>query len=200
MLGWLRRDKDGTSSAEGERIKLDPSLGINRFGLTEVYAKENAIVDIVFVHGLGGGPQKTWTASNGTFWPSKVLTQGIDNVRILTYGYNGDPTFFSNKASGDNVMDHAHTLIAHLHALRNNKASPRGTTVTLDLLTLITLAQSDDRTTNYIRLPFTWRYRCKAGIDILGGMLSHSESRASQRNICFNLWPSLSWNSSSRIR
>ncbi|OBT61062.1 hypothetical protein VE03_09488, partial [Pseudogymnoascus sp. 23342-1-I1] len=48
-------------------------------------------VDIVFVHGLNGGSQKTWSKDHNldNFWPLKWLPSeaGINEARISTFGY-----------------------------------------------------------------------------------------------------------------
>jgi len=49
------------------------------------------LVDLMFVHGLGGGSHKTWTRSDNInyFWPQMWLPNdpGFKHVRISTYGY-----------------------------------------------------------------------------------------------------------------
>lgn len=49
-------------------------------------------IDIIFVHGLGGGSQKTWSKDHNldTFWPQKWLTYeaGANEARISTFGYD----------------------------------------------------------------------------------------------------------------
>jgi hypothetical protein len=116
LRGITGRDKKAKDVQE-----LPDELNINRIGFSEIYCAEDPKVDIILVHGLGGQPKRTWTGANGVYWPKQLLPDGVDHIRVLSYGYDADPAFFSSKASGDNVMDHAHTLIAHLHALRNSK-------------------------------------------------------------------------------
>ncbi|KAK4169755.1 hypothetical protein QBC43DRAFT_340361 [Cladorrhinum sp. PSN259] len=73
-------------------------------GLSVVYEPENSVpaVDIVFVHGLGGHPYRTWTHTNvpktlggdhdgqpsPVFWPRDLLPADLPNSRILVYGYD----------------------------------------------------------------------------------------------------------------
>ncbi|EFW99551.1 GPI inositol-deacylase [Grosmannia clavigera kw1407] len=60
-------------------------------GLHCVYSPKDAIVDLIFVHGLNGGSYSTWR--NGShqenFWPQKWLPQdeAFSDVRIHTFGY-----------------------------------------------------------------------------------------------------------------
>ena len=44
------------------------------------------------MHGLGGHREKSWTATNGSFWLRDSLPEEIPYARILTYGYNADIT------------------------------------------------------------------------------------------------------------
>jgi hypothetical protein len=64
----------------------------NRFGLEILYQPEAAprkLVQIIFVHGLGGSKRGTWTHSKENFWPPWLPDEkGLENVRIATFGYN----------------------------------------------------------------------------------------------------------------
>lgn len=75
------------------------------------------------ITGLNGHPQKTWTASNGVFWPTELLPISLKSedpsknakVRILVYGYNADVVAFGDKsASSDKIHEHAQSLISSL--------------------------------------------------------------------------------------
>ena len=78
-------------SKNTERPAADPKgpLGINL-----LYAPAEALVDFIFVHGLGGGSRKTWskTTSEEDFWPQEWLPQDIafTHVRIHSFGYDSD--------------------------------------------------------------------------------------------------------------
>lgn len=51
-------------------------------------------VDLIFVHGLGGSSQSTWSHNRNPdfFWPLKFLPlePEISKARILTFGYNAN--------------------------------------------------------------------------------------------------------------
>jgi protein SERAC1 len=42
---------------------------------------------IVFVHGLRGGRESTWT-KEGVVWPKEILLKDVVKSRILSFGYN----------------------------------------------------------------------------------------------------------------
>ncbi|KAI4197039.1 MAG: hypothetical protein LQ350_006169 [Teloschistes chrysophthalmus] len=91
------------------------------FGIQEVYRGENPIVDIVAVHGLNGGPIKTWTTNKTEkFWLADpdMLPKNIGNARILSFGYDAAVTAFFGRTSSDTILQHAHTLVAELVADR----------------------------------------------------------------------------------
>ena len=55
--------------------------------------KTTPLVDIIFIHGLGGGSKKTWSKDPrdpGLFWPERWLPSDpeIEKARILSFGYN----------------------------------------------------------------------------------------------------------------
>lgn len=59
-----------------------------------LYGPPASCVDIIFVHGLGGGSRKTWSASPSIshFWPQEWLPRdpAFHDARIHSYGYNSD--------------------------------------------------------------------------------------------------------------
>ncbi|KAI4693775.1 uncharacterized protein J4E84_002351 [Alternaria hordeiaustralica] len=61
-------------------------------GLTTLHdPEEDAVADIIFVHGLNGGSESTWTKNGNPslFWPSAWLPndEAFKDVRIHTFGY-----------------------------------------------------------------------------------------------------------------
>lgn len=63
------------------------------------------VVDIIFVHGLGGTSQKTWSRNRDLhfFWPREwlPLEPGFEQARVLSFGYNAH---FASSGR-DNVLD-----------------------------------------------------------------------------------------------
>lgn len=72
-----------------------------------------APVDIIFLHGLGGASQKTWSKYQDPdlFWPQQwlPLEPGISTARILTFGYNA--SFRSDGPQNTNISDFAKDLL-----------------------------------------------------------------------------------------
>lgn len=63
-------------------------------GLILLYSPPVPLVDLIFVHGLGGGSRKTWsrTSSITHFWPQEWLPKdpSFTNVRVHSFGYDSD--------------------------------------------------------------------------------------------------------------
>jgi len=65
---------------------------LNPFSLISMKPR---VVDVVFVHGLGGCRLETWTYQSeqgmGEFWPSWLRDEpGLGDVRVSTFGYDAD--------------------------------------------------------------------------------------------------------------
>ncbi|KAK4097307.1 hypothetical protein N658DRAFT_500536 [Parathielavia hyrcaniae] len=103
----LRQQKSGDRVSEASR--QDP------LGLKVVHRPTGERrVDVVFVHGLGGSSQMTWSHNRDPefFWPLKFLPfeSDINESRILTFGYNAN----FRSGSGRNkmsVLDFAKDLL-----------------------------------------------------------------------------------------
>ncbi|CAI7595185.1 unnamed protein product [Penicillium glandicola] len=84
-----------TEGAIGMKVLSDPS---------------NADLDIVFVHGLTGNREKTWTHENGTLWPRDLLAKDLSQTRIMTFGYDVDIFNFTSITFSDRLYDHSQSL------------------------------------------------------------------------------------------
>ena len=109
-----RRLPQGTTSPRPSR-KGEPDTG--PLGLNVVYTPENGHkVDIVFIHGLGGTSQLTWSKHRNLelFWPLTFLPLEPDLclARILTFGYNAD--FRKSGNLSTSVLDFAKDLLFDL--------------------------------------------------------------------------------------
>lgn len=65
---------------------------------------------IVFVHGLTGNRETTWTHKNGVFWPEKHLAVDLKEARIMTFGYDADVVKFWGMAGSNTLRDHGKSL------------------------------------------------------------------------------------------
>lgn len=98
-------------------------------GLTTLYEPQEATpaVDIVFVHGLGGGSRKTWakTVDPLHFWPKAWLPEDVDfkDVRIHSFGYNAD--WGERRQSILNIHDFAQSFLGEI---KNNPLIRRSNT------------------------------------------------------------------------
>jgi len=94
-----------------------------------VYTHPDAKVDIVLVHGLNGGPDKTWTAKNGVFWPTDLLPATLKDAHanVIVYGYNGDVYSSRNDRSASNnfIHEHAQSLVATLTLYRKSEGTSK---------------------------------------------------------------------------
>jgi hypothetical protein len=107
-----------TTRDQQPKVQLE---SLNPFGLHVVYEPvDGARANIVFVHGLGGTSQMTWSKSGDPelFWPRKFLPleQDICQARILTFGYNA--SVYSKGESSMTILDFAKNL---LHSLKHAK-------------------------------------------------------------------------------
>jgi len=87
------------------------TLAGDPIGLTAVWAPLRPVVDIIFVHGLGGTSGKTWCCNDdlGTFWPSWLHEeQELSRARVHTFGY---PASIAGSANASGIFDFARDLL-----------------------------------------------------------------------------------------
>ncbi|TVY35936.1 Vegetative incompatibility protein HET-E-1, partial [Lachnellula subtilissima] len=99
---------------------------IGPFGLNTLSVPPSnlANVDLIFVHGLGGGSRKTWTKSGdpSLYWPQEWLPndEALADVRIHSFGYDSN----WGKKSILGIHDFANAL---LNAILDCPSIPRDT-------------------------------------------------------------------------
>ncbi|KAF2261549.1 hypothetical protein CC78DRAFT_347471 [Lojkania enalia] len=103
----IRKDTRDEKSTEGPKGAI---------GLTTLYDPgPDAVVDLIFVHGLNGGSQSTWTKNGdmSLFWPQEWLPrdEAFQDVRIHTFGYASG----LSRESVLNVPDFARSLLGSIH-------------------------------------------------------------------------------------
>ncbi|EHK48670.1 hypothetical protein TRIATDRAFT_191799 [Trichoderma atroviride IMI 206040] len=79
------------------------------------------LLSVVFLHGLTGHREKTWTAEGETEpWLKTLLPKDLPTARIITYGYDADVLHLTRVAGQNTIREHAKTLINDLSALRTD--------------------------------------------------------------------------------
>ncbi|KAK4146411.1 uncharacterized protein C8A04DRAFT_25632 [Dichotomopilus funicola] len=98
-------------------------------GLNLLHEPSEPRVDFVFVHGLGGGSRRTWSASSdpASYWPKEWLPSepGFRHVRIHSFGYDSDWT--KSQQSSLTMHDFGQALLADLYNsphMRKNGNTP----------------------------------------------------------------------------
>ncbi|KAI9703094.1 MAG: hypothetical protein M1820_005966 [Bogoriella megaspora] len=99
-------------------------------GVEPLWSPKDAIVDIVFIHGLNGNRELTWTNEAGLFWPKDLLPNDIPQASILTWGYDANvlPEKFLGVISKNSIKNHAETFCLNLQQYRtttNSKTKER---------------------------------------------------------------------------
>ncbi|KAK1763849.1 hypothetical protein QBC33DRAFT_596574 [Phialemonium atrogriseum] len=114
-------------------------------GLTVILDPSEPDLDIVFVHGFNGHPERTWTHKSGAddgesepptnaqgrglrprstsrraiYWPRDLLRTSIPEARVLTYGYDANIRHIAGKRLNQNsVYDIASNFLVELEAQR----------------------------------------------------------------------------------
>ena len=121
---WWKKSSETSTS-----IPKDPKV-VQKLGLTllnkiaEPCDDRTTLcdVDIVFVHGLGGHFQDTWTFKTGTkafFWPLDHLAANLPGARIFSYGYaTGGLRATKSKAR---IRDFSKSLLESLRSKRQHE-------------------------------------------------------------------------------
>ncbi|MCJ1391030.1 hypothetical protein MMC18_003891 [Xylographa bjoerkii] len=99
--------------SEGE-APAAPKAQSSEYGLKVLHGVEDATVEsIIFVHGLTGHREKTWTAKGAERpWPQTLLPQKLPSARIMTFGYDANFIDWKSAVSQNRVSDHAEGLLS----------------------------------------------------------------------------------------
>lgn len=82
--------------------------------------EEPVSADIVFVHGLNGNREQTWTVAS-TFWPQDLLPNDLPHVRVIAWGYNANVLHISMPSSQNSIFGHVHSLLQDIERLRQTQ-------------------------------------------------------------------------------
>lgn len=106
-----------------------------------MHAPSEPLVDLIFVHGLGGGSRKTWSKTSDPYhyWPREWLPRdpAFQNVRIYSFGYAAD--WSERKNSVLEINDFANSLLGELNGdpdMRRDEVSNEQSSHTTRLLTV----------------------------------------------------------------
>ncbi|KAF2107778.1 Alpha/Beta hydrolase protein [Lophiotrema nucula] len=104
-------DAESSSNAE--------SSSKTAFGIKLLHDVEDAVVDIIFIHGLGGHRERTWRANGASNpWPQTLLPSKVPNARILTFGYGADVADWVRMVSANSLGNHAMNLLTAIATYR----------------------------------------------------------------------------------
>ncbi|KAI9888239.1 MAG: hypothetical protein M1814_000936 [Vezdaea aestivalis] len=91
-------------------------------GTNPIVESSNAAISLVFLHGLTGDRDGTWTAPGCTDpWPKTLLAEDLPQARIISYGYDANVVHLTKEAGLSTVREHASSIIFDLHNLRIRK-------------------------------------------------------------------------------
>ncbi|KAK3937089.1 hypothetical protein QBC46DRAFT_417131 [Diplogelasinospora grovesii] len=121
-----RRPKTATGAAVVEQQPPEPSPAaasaphkIFPSGIKLLHCPEIAAADIVFVHGLTGDREKTWTARHASEpWPQALLPSELPTARVLTFGYDAYVADWRGMVSQSRIGNHAWNLLTSLTSYR----------------------------------------------------------------------------------
>ncbi|EXJ68612.1 uncharacterized protein A1O5_08406 [Cladophialophora psammophila CBS 110553] len=112
----------GTNSAN-EEGHLCSSNNESAF---EIFAEpEDAIVDIVLVHGLGGDVVDTWDHPlTNVVWPRDILPADVPDARIMSFRYDSKFVRSFGPVSSNTIRDHGRVLAGALDSTRDVAGYP----------------------------------------------------------------------------
>ena len=75
----------------------------------------------MFIHGLTGDREETWTAEGAAApWPYTLLPAKIADARILTFGYDAYVTDWRSVVSQNRIGNHSMSLLTVIATYREN--------------------------------------------------------------------------------
>lgn len=82
---------------------------------------------IVFVHGLSGDRETTWTAKDATEpWPKTLLPSLLSKAQVLTFGYDSHVADWWGGVSQNRTRNHAWNLLTTLASYREGDGTVGG--------------------------------------------------------------------------
>ena len=100
--------------------------GSDNLGTSVLYEPKDAVLDVVFIHGLTGNAFDTWFEKKSEkHWPTDFVTQDLPRARTIAFGYRADVASFWGPASQARLSTHASDLVGYLVGLREETDSVR---------------------------------------------------------------------------
>ncbi|TRX94521.1 hypothetical protein FHL15_004676 [Xylaria flabelliformis] len=117
LFPWRRKARVKSDNLSQHDPKAFPS------GIKELYCPSaESTVDIVFIHGLTGDRERTWTAKNASEpWPKTLLASKLPTARILTFGYDAYVADWKTVVSQNRIGNHSSNLLNSLAHYREEK-------------------------------------------------------------------------------
>ena len=85
------------------------------------HAANAFLSSIVFIHGLTGDRDKTWTAQDASEpWPKTLLPSKLPTARILSFGYDAYVANWRGVVSQNRIANHAWNLLTSLASYRED--------------------------------------------------------------------------------
>lgn len=114
-LNGSEGDPDGQPSSYGFKVWYDPKCASN---------PTTHLFDIIFIHGLTGDRERTWTHPESQEpWPKTLIPKEFPGARVLTYGYDAYVTLKKGPVSNNRLNNHSLDLLNALVALRRSDVS-----------------------------------------------------------------------------
>ncbi|KAL9090850.1 MAG: hypothetical protein Q9165_005058 [Trypethelium subeluteriae] len=123
MVSWLKSLWPGARSSPPVDVAgpavPEPTHQASLAGIKLLHNAEESVVDIIFVHGLTGDQEKTWTAKTASKpWPQALLPSKIRDARILAFGYDANVMDWRGLVSKNTIGNHATNLLTTLATYR----------------------------------------------------------------------------------
>jgi hypothetical protein len=89
---------------------------------------------IVFVHGLTGDRDRSWSVNNAAPWPQSLLPSRVSNARIFTFGYDASVADVRRMVSQNRIANHSMNLLNAVATCRDDDDTVRSLCKLLQLL------------------------------------------------------------------
>ncbi|KAI0490672.1 hypothetical protein F4859DRAFT_520389 [Xylaria cf. heliscus] len=114
------------TDSSGTTYSVPSPLPTNPLGLTLVYSFREPVIDIIFVHGLGGTSVGTWSWNRDpvNFWPLWLGNdRDLSRSRIFTFGYDAGLT---GNSTGLGILDFAKDLLLRMKTYSSDLGGQMG--------------------------------------------------------------------------